>query len=495
MRIKNVGVCALIAMCAMTAMGCGSSSPRMLHMPEGADVVSQINFSELKNDLKGSKWNMADMELFDGIFDYRLPDMIVYRYQDTHEEWKAGLVYHGEGDSVHNAQCFFDERAIWVILFSDINPMPQIHSEPPSDANLNYDHFIKIDTDINGNDISISRKEYKNEKMKDNPSTGDTEDGSNDTIGYKIHRTSLAYTKPIGDIGLSSLISIAASALLKTGPPTDQPFTSLPDTMAILSNWRTLSNKKDTIYYTMQKFSITPGTMDRISITPTIIRNGIAASDDVGTKSNLFTLNNTFEDADPSRMNIGVGIGMTGGSPRSIGNYPTTNAYILANFFFDRPMLPLDNRSWGPVVGLGLTSGVFNRIFLGGQASVSALLIGVPAGLYDQINFPLIIPAVRWMGRDWWGGGKTFFDMPIDKLSKWQLRDGFNTVIDFSPILIPLATWFVRISSGVCMTMPIKPIFRNDWWYLGPGAIRIMAGGDYGAGRNAQCLIGLSYDL
>ena len=252
----------------------------------------------------------------------------------------------------------------------------------------------------------------------------------------------------------------------------------------------------------MKKFALTPSTLDRISITPTIIKNGKAIEDDVGMNSQLYSINNTFEDADPSRLNIGVGIGMTGGSPHSIADYPTTNAYLLVNIFLDRPLEPFDNRSWGPVLGVGLTSGLFSHLFVGGQCSISALTVPpyeIGTGIFDAADIlstpNLLVPAVllfppaRWVGMSVFGRGGSSFH--------WPIYGGDAALV------IPIAVWIISCaldwkcdSVSLCYPfLPLWPINPPDWYYWGAGAARVMAGGDYGAGRNAQCLIGLSYDL
>ena len=612
---NDARVAALFVLISILTIGCGSNNPLMLNLPHGARLVDKIDFRELKYDLKNHRWFSAQKTFFgygvDSIYDYRLPDMLVYR--DGSDSWSSGLAYHDEGDdpSYEDAQRLFDQQGIWVIMFSDTPPsivnnttventsfdtvicpivtidtsyytIIKHHSFPlgkkrggsptlskPSrlpDVKLDtaYDTVYKRDSSVvfeyearhhlktPGGDAFDSLIHWEDQRewsdTSEIPQASDqgpnplvtggsgasismlttrrasrlsatlppqiavqiksSSDGGKkdkvwdhtlqthrvslskssteyDTIGYGIHRTSLAYTKPVGDLGLSQLISLAASLVIKAPPPQETPVTSPPDSLWTLTHWRTLTNKNgESIYFAMQKFPLSPGTLNRISISPTLVRNGKAVQDDVGGQSKLFSVNNTFEDADPSWMNIGAGVGLTGGSPQSIANYPNTNGYLLLNFYFDRPMMPFDNRSWGPVVGLGLTSGLFSHIFLGGQASVSAVLIGVPVAIYDVYGVP-IIPAARLLGNSfgWWGGGKTFFNSPLTDASM------------IIPILVRLLGSDLGWWGGDNSFWRPKPLFTNDWWYLGPGSIRVMAGGDYGGGRSAQCLIGLSYDL
>jgi hypothetical protein len=490
----------------------GCTSPKMLNMPLGAEMMSgitapdsTINFNNLIPSLSSRNWLTARDALFtrlSGVGDYRLPGMLLYR--NANGNWSTGMAYDGNGNlnNYKNAQLLFDERGIWVIALSSKNPQtldnqniiikvpnppptppqPILQMPPQLALTLNDGKYKVIDSNQN---IVIRDSIMIPDPIK-NPTSGgwvrtiislDTIRAAkpikSDTIGYSIHRTSLAYAKPIGDIGLSSLISIAASLVFKAAPPTDQQPTSAPDSIWTLSQWRTLSDASgDTIYFAMKKFQLTPGTLNRVSVTPTVIRNGIAVSDDVGSKSNLFSVNNTFENADPSILNIGIGIGLTNGSPQSIGNYPNTNGYLLLNVFFDRPILPLDNRSWGPCVGLGLTSGLFNHIFLGGQSSLSAL----PFILTRTFQFSFLAPLAN------------------ELLKNTSLNFGWNYPM-WTPALIATgASWLALLLEGK-ISEAFSPFLPDDWFYGGPGSIRIMAGGDYGGGRRAQCLIGLSYDL
>ena len=232
MRIKHVTRCALITLCVIVTMGCGSSSPTMLVMPEGTESVNDINFAKLRCALDNKDWYCASSVFFDSIYDYRLPDMVVYR--DKNDYWRSGISYQGMGNmkSHESAQRLFDEHAIWVMMLSDIPPSiiqnskveksdsTRKNNKDQFDTISSNDSIYKFDSIIDNKASSVT----SHFKLRREITTLDTSKRSKkpeiDTIGYSVHRTSLAFSKPAGDMGLSQLISIAASLITKAAPPT-----------------------------------------------------------------------------------------------------------------------------------------------------------------------------------------------------------------------------------------------------------------------------------
>jgi hypothetical protein len=306
-----------------------------------------VKIKDLKKELSNSEWYSALKAYYGEEQDPHLPDVVIY---DSLDSWRAGMVYHNYtspkgGDQ---AQLLFDERNIWVVLFSDTLPV--------------FKHNVPIVGLIS------------------------------DTVAIHLHKTSLAYVKPIGDAGLFGLVGSVVSILSKlTAGSTPTPAILVPkDSVWDIKSWRKIVNNNDnindnindSIYIAQTSFPLSMGTVNRVSATPILFRNGkMDTSIEVGSSSKLLFVDATFANADPSWINAAIGLGAAPSTPnRDIfakrwwywGNWQT-NAYLLALLYFHRPMLPYDNRCWGLALGIGITGNLLEHKLLAFQFSISYL--------------------------------------------------------------------------------------------------------------------------
>src|SRR5579883_1472258 len=184
----------------------GCSTSELLRLPASVQMVDNIDVKQLKQDLKDSRWNSADSDLFGNIY-ARLPDITAYR--DSLGSWSIGFANRGKGDRNENksgpdnedVQHFFGEKNVWVILFSD---------------------------------DSISGLRKKEIKKTD---TTDT------VVGYKISRHSLAYEMQGGEQAFSGLLGLVSSLIGKATLPAGPNGKALADTAITVSHFRKLVSK------------------------------------------------------------------------------------------------------------------------------------------------------------------------------------------------------------------------------------------------------------
>jgi hypothetical protein len=402
-RVRRV--CALFFLIIYLCIaGC---SPQVLRLPAGAQNSSALNKSALITSLDNGNWLQFGTDFYgiNGVYDYRLPDVIIY--QNENHFWNSGSFYKGYSAEESNAaQELSEERFIWALLVSADNPIKLLEDQTNTPLVLGHDAKIA------------------------------------DTLNYKIKRTALAYTKPLGERGLLGLISSIVSVIpgASTVSQAISPaFTPIPD-QEFVPQWRRVKcgiDGKD-IYVAQVRFDISPGTVDRITVVPAIIGATSPAgkpepTSAVDDQSNLLFSNTTFVDADGSWLSASVGIGSNGKTPDELFRTPVNRAYAFCDLYLQRPALPLDNRSFGLAFGLGITPNVFDHIIAAGQVSISQLV--------DWLQIPFLLPL---------NGLRYLLKYPIS----W--RRGYT-----------------------------------GW----PGSIRIVGGGEFEPKLKGQVFLGLSYDL